>query len=97
MFTDSYRVMTQLCPVLFSIQKSRRSQPKCVHIDKLEPFRSEPTVVRDLDPNDTEVNRHENMDGQEAELPPLTNAAATGHESGLEMTCDGEVRRGFRL
>ena len=37
-FTGPYRILEQVGPVLFRIQKSKRSQPRMAYIDKLKPY-----------------------------------------------------------
>ena len=76
-YTGPYRVMEQVGPVLFRIQKSKRAAPKLVYIDKLKKFEGEPPTDWEtgdsLEPRSTEENFEALLfDGGDQENIPLS-------------------------
>jgi len=69
-FVGPVKILEQLSPVLFKVQKSKRAQPQLVHIDKLKPFEGKPPgdwEPKEMDPvGDLEF---ENLEGLGEENP----------------------------
>lgn len=62
--------MAQVGPVLFSIQKSKKSLPKLVYVDKLKPFYGDPPGYWDEDIISAEKPEPDEGIGLEAVIPP---------------------------
>jgi hypothetical protein len=67
-YTGPYQIIGKLGPVLYRIQKSARSQPQVVYVDKLKPYVGVPPQrgIRDVQPEEVDINPSgESLDASE--------------------------------